>query len=201
MDLQQEWQNMSSEIMITAENDQISKFNLDSQSKDILQDLLFKLKWKLRWVRIIDLPILALAIFSNTDLKFVLLGVFFLYEFFRWFGARELRKIRTKIDYASSTKQLLENNLIAITKILAIENMWAYVTAPIAAPIGLLCYKLTVYKTFEKVMEQSNFLSQMIYLIPVGFLVIIIGNLMNRSIFKVQIENLKEKIKSLSEEK
>ena len=99
MDLQQEWQQMSAEILTTKQNELVSKFTLDSQSKSLLQDLTFKLKWKLRWIRIIDLSILALALFAERDLKIVLIGVFVLYEVFRFFAVLQFRKIKTSIDF------------------------------------------------------------------------------------------------------
>ncbi len=199
MDLQQEWKNMSAEMLVAPQNKLVSKFNLDAQSKDLLQDLIFKLKWKLRWVRIIDLPILAMALFVDTDLKIVLLAVFVLYEASRWFGTKEFQKIKTSVDYASSTKEVLESNLKAITKILAIEKNWGYITAPLAGPIGFLCYKLTVHHSFVNVFELPNIYLHLGLLVPLGILVIVLGNLMNRSIFKIQIENLKAKIDELSQ--
>ncbi|WP_199117339.1 hypothetical protein [Pedobacter sp. ASV28] len=198
MDLQQEWQQMSAEILKAKQNELVSKFTLDNQSKSLLQDLAFKLKWKLRWIRIIDLPILALALFAERDLKMVLIGIFVLYEVFRLFAVLHFRKIKTSIDYSSSTKQVLEGNLKAITKILAIENLWGYVVAPIAAPIGLLCYQLTVHKTFDNITTQSNFLTQVYILIPIGILIILLGRVMNRSIFKKPVADLKMKIEELS---
>ncbi|MCS3555440.1 MULTISPECIES: hypothetical protein [unclassified Sphingobacterium] len=198
MDLQQEWRNMSTEMMTTPQSEEISKFTITGESQDILQDLLFKLKWKFRWIRIIDLPILAFALFSERDLKILLIGVVILYEIFRWFGLKEFKKIKTSVDYSSSTKQVLENNLKAISKILFLENIWGYITAPIAAPIGFLCYKLTVHKSFSSVFELPNMFLYIILLIPLGILIIILGNLMNRSIFKEQIEDLRQKIKEIS---
>ncbi|RYZ89326.1 MAG: hypothetical protein EOP04_07145, partial [Proteobacteria bacterium] len=156
MDLQQEWRNMSAEMLITPQSELISKYKLDGQSKDLLQDLIFKLKWKLRWIRIIDLPILAIALFSHRDLKILLLGVFVLYEISRWFGVREFQKIKSSVDYNSNTKEVLENNLKTITKILSIEKNWGYVTAPIAGPIGFLCYKLTVHQSFANVFAGTH---------------------------------------------
>lgn len=198
MDLQQEWQNMSAEMLTTTQSEEVSKFSLDAQSKDILQDLLFKLKWKLRWVRIIDLPILAIALFAERDLKILLLGIFALYEVSRYFGVKEFAKIKTSVDYASNTKDVLESNLNAITKLLRVEQIWGYVTAPIAGPIGFLCYKLTVYGSFAKVFDLPNIYLHLGLLMPLGILMIVLGNLMNNSIFKKQIENLKMKIEEFS---
>ncbi|MHC8949172.1 hypothetical protein [Sphingobacterium hungaricum] len=198
MDLLKEWQNMSAEMLTTAQSEEVSKFTLDVQSKDILQDLLYKLKWKFRWIRIIDLPILVAAVFSETDLKILLLAIFAGYELFYWLGKKEFNKIKTSVDYTSNTKNVLENNLHAISKILYLENVWGYITAPLAAPIGFLCYKLYVHKSFETVFELPNIYLHLCLLVPLGLLVIVLGNLMNRSIFKKQIENLNEKIKELS---
>lgn len=200
MDLQQEWQNMSAELISSEQSTEVSKFNLDAQSKDLLQDLIFKLKWKLRWVRIIDLPILAIALFADSDLKILLLGVFVLYEASRWFGAKEFQKIKTAVDYTSSTKEVLENNLNAITKLLRVEQIWGYITAPIVGPIGFLCYKLTVHGSFAKVFELPNIYMHLGLLMPLGILMIVLGNLMNNSIFKKQIESLKAKIAEFSNE-
>ncbi|MEJ5089927.1 hypothetical protein GEO21_07790 [Sphingobacterium faecium] len=198
MDLQQEWRNMSSEMVTSSQNKEVSKFTITGQSKDLLQDLLFKLKWKFRWIRIIDLPILVIAMFSERDLKILLLSVVVLYEVFRWFGLREFHKIRTSVDYTSNTKEVLERNLKTILKILSLENIWGYIIAPIAAPIGFLCYKLTIHKSFTRVLELPDTYMYLAILIPVGILIIILGNLMNRSIFKKQIENLRQKIKEVS---
>ncbi|RZJ80814.1 MAG: hypothetical protein EOO47_06385 [Flavobacterium sp.] len=198
MDLEQEWQNMSAEMEVAPQAEVVSKFKLDAQSKDLLQDLLFKLKWKLRWIRIIDLPILVIALFANTDLKILLLCVFVLYEVFRWLAMKEFQKIKTAIDYTSSTKDVLEINFKAITKILTIENIWGYLTAPIAGPIGFLCYKLTVHQSFANVFKLPNIFMHLGLLIPLGILIIFLGNLMNRSIFKNQLQNLETKINELS---
>lgn len=198
MDLQQEWQNMSAEMLTTKQNEEVSKFSLDVQSKDLLQDLLFKLKWKLRWLRIIDLPILLIALFAHRDLKIILLSVFVLYEVSRWLSVKEFAKVKTSVDYESSTKEVLQSNLNAITTLLRIEQIWGYITAPIVGPIGFLCYKLAVHGSFTKVFELPNIYLHLGLLIPLGILVIILGDLMNNSIFKKQIENLKVKINALS---
>lgn len=198
MDIQKEWQNMSAEMQTTKQSEEVSTFTLDVRSKDILQDLLYKLKWKLRWIRIIDLPLLAVALFSETDLKILLLAVFILYELFYWMGKKEFNKIKTSVDYTSNTKNILENNLSAISKILHLENIWSYLIAPLAGPIGFLCYKLYVHKSFETVFALPNIYLHLALLIPLGVFVIILGNMMNRNLFKKQLENLNEKIKELS---
>lgn len=90
MDILKEWQNLSAEMQTTKQSEEVSVFTLDVRSKDILQDLLYKLKWKLRWIRIIDLPLLAVALFSETDLKILLLAVFVLYELSYWMGKKRI---------------------------------------------------------------------------------------------------------------
>ncbi|QBQ40530.1 hypothetical protein [Sphingobacterium psychroaquaticum] len=198
MDILKEWQNLSAEMQTTKQSEEVSVFTLDVRSKDILQDLLYKLKWKLRWIRIIDLPLLAVALFSETDLKILLLAVFVLYELSYWMGKKEFNKIKTTVDYTSDTKNVLENNLCAISKILYLEKIWGYLIAPLAGPIGFLCYKLYVHKSFETVFALPNIYLHLALLIPLGIFIIVLGNIMNRSLFKEQIANLNEKIKELS---
>lgn len=193
MDILKEWQNLSAEMQTTKQSEEVSVFTLDVRSKDILQDLLYKLKWKLRWIRIIDLPLLAVALFSETDLKILLLAVFVLYELSYWMGKKEFNKIKTTVDYTSDTKNVLENNLCAISKILYLEKIWGYLIAPLAGPIGFLCYKLYVHKSFETVFALPNIYLHLALLIPLGIFIIVLGNIMNRSLFKEQIANLNEK--------
>lgn len=198
MDLQKEWQNMSVEMLSAKQSEEVSMFTFDARSKDILQNLIYTLKWKFRWIRIIDLSILTVALFSETDLKILLVSVFALYELFFWIGKKEFNKIKTSVDYASNTKNVLENNLHAISKILYLENVWGYFIAPLAAPIGFLCYKLYIHKSFEAVFALPDVYLHMMILIPLGVLAIVFGNMMNRRIFKKQIESLNEKIKALA---
>lgn len=198
MDLQQEWSNMSAEMLSVPKNEAISKFKLDAQSKDVLQDLIFKLTWKLRWIRIIDITILVFALFSARDLKILLICVFLLYEIFRWFAVKEFAKIKAAVDYSATTKLVLERNLQAIRRILSIENIWGYITAPIAAPIGFLSYQLIVHSSFTNVFKLPNIYLHLSLLAPIAILLIFLGNMMNSKIFKNQINLLKLKIEELS---
>ncbi|WP_379089542.1 hypothetical protein [Pedobacter sp. UC225_65] len=151
IDLQQEWQNMSAEIVSTQQNDSSSSIQLDAQSHGLLQSLLFKLKWKLRWIRIIDIPLLIIAFLAKGDLQIVLLVLFATYEIFRMLAVNQFNKIKTGVDYNANTKQLLIANLKAIKSILRIENIYGYIFLPLSGPIGLLVYKLYVHKSFENI--------------------------------------------------
>lgn len=106
---------------------------------------------------------------------------------------KEFNKIKTTVDYTSDTKNVLENNLCAISKILYLEKIWGYLIAPLAGPIGFLCYKLYVHKSFETVFALPNIYLHLALLIPLGIFIIVLGNIMNRSLFKEQIANLNEK--------
>ncbi|RYE32178.1 MAG: hypothetical protein EOP48_31155 [Sphingobacteriales bacterium] len=94
MDLQQEWQNLNAE-MIDKDLTQIASIQLDAKSHSLMQDLMLKLKWKLRWIRILDLPILAGALFFRGDFQILLLTIFLTYELFMVFGVMEFNKIKT----------------------------------------------------------------------------------------------------------
>ena len=197
MDLQQEWQNMSAEIN-TKNNDLHNISNLESnRSQELLNDVYFKLKWKLRWLRIIDIPILVAALIFRGDLQYVLIAVFLAYEITRYFMAKELNKIKGVIDYSLNTKQVLEENLAALTSILKIENLFGYIFIPISVPLGSLIYKLYRFETFGSAFNQFNF-SHLIPFIVISVGLIFLAKKMNNLIFKQPIIDLKTKIKELA---
>ena len=198
MNLEQEWQNLSTEFNSKAEKIDITKISIDEKSHTLLQDLLFKLKWKLRWIRIIDLPILVMAFIAKGDLRFLLLFVFITYETFRALGVIKFKKIKTGVDYNSNTKQVLIDNYNAIKEILKGESIYGYIFLPLAGPTGLLAYKLYVYQSFEKVIGLPGFLPQILILTLVGIPFIFIAKKMNDSIFVKPLNDLKNKITELS---
>jgi len=197
MNLEQEWQNLSGEFNSRVDKIDISNITIDEKSHSLLQDLLFKLKWKLRWIRIIDLPILAMAFFIKGDLKFLLLFVFITYEISRALGVNSFRKIKTGIDYNANTRQVLSDNLKAIKRILRGETIYGYIFLPLAGPTGWLAYKLYIHETFEKVFSLPHFFIQMVLLMLVGIPFIYIGKKMNDSIFAKPLKELNEKINGL----
>ncbi|WP_443938289.1 hypothetical protein [Pedobacter sp. MW01-1-1] len=198
MDLDQEWQNLSTELNSKAEKIDIAKITIDEKSNTLLQDLLFKLKWKLRWIRIIDIPILGLALIVKGDLKYLLLFAFITYEIFRFLGVMKFRKIKTAVDYNSNTKQVLTDNYNAIKAILRGESIYGYIFLPLAGPIGLLAYKLYIHQSFEKVISLPGFLPQIFMVALVSFPFIFIAKKMNDSIFVKPLNDLKNKIAELS---
>lgn len=197
MDLQQEWQNLNAE-MIDKDLTQTASIQLDAKSHSLMQDLMFKLKWKLRWIRILDLPILAGALFFRGDFQILLLAIFITYEVFLAFGAMEFNKIKTGVDYSSSTKQVLEANLKAVRRILRLENIFGHIFIPLSGPTGLLAYLLYKYQSFEQVLQRPNFLLQMGIMVLIGIPLIYIGRKMNNSIFSAPIKDLSKKIEELS---
>jgi len=197
MDLQQEWKNLNTE-MINNDSTQISSIRLDAKSHSLIQDLIFKLKWKLRWIRIIDLPILAVALFIRGDLQILLLIIFITYEAFRAFGVVAFNKIKTGVDYTSSTKQVLETNLKAVRRILRVENIYGFIFIPLSGPTGLLAYLLYKHQSFEQVVQRPNFFLQMSLMALISIPLIYLGRRMNNSIFSSQIKDLNKKIGELS---
>ncbi len=201
MDIQQEWQKMNAEFDKNISNSSIANFKLDKQSHSFIDDLQTKLKWKLNWLRVISLPLLVGAIFIKTDLQYLLLAVFISYELFRALGMAELKKIKIAIYIDRNTKQVLEDNLSVVKRILRMENIFGYVLLPISAPIGLLGYRLFVHHDFSTVLNLPNLPVQMVLFILIGIPLIWLTKKMNNRIFKAPIENLTEKINQLSEEK
>ena len=198
IDLQQEWQNMSAEIVSKQQNDSSTSIQLDAQSHGLLQSLLFKLKWKLRWIRIIDIPLLIIAFLVKGDLQIVLLVLFATYEIFRMLAVNQFNKIKTGVDYNANTKQLLTTNLKAIKSILRIENIYGYIFLPLSGPIGLLVYKLYVYKSFENMVIKANLFWLMGLLFLIGLALIYLTKRMNDYLFKTHLEDLTAKIRALA---
>jgi hypothetical protein len=196
MDLQQEWQNMNTEIASKNKEQHTWKVQLDAKSNSLMQSLLFKLKWKLRWIRIIDLPILAIALFLKGDIQLLLIGFFLSYELFRVFAMREFNKIKTGVDYGSTTIQVLENNVKAITTLLKIENIFGYIFLPITAPLGAFSAKLYRHHTFENAFNHMS-ISHLLPFILISIALIWVAKKMNNSIFKAPIKELESKIEEL----
>lgn len=198
MNLDQEWQNLSAELNTKSEKLDVTKISIDKESNTLLQNLLFKLKWKLRWIRIIDIPLLVMAFIVKGDLKYLLIFVFITYETFRAFGMIKFRKIKTGIDYNANTKEVLINNYSAIKEILRGETIYGYIFLPLAGPTGLLAYKLFVNQSFEKVISLPSIFYQLAAVALIGIPFIFMAKKMNDSIFKKPLNDLKNKIRELS---
>lgn len=198
INLQQEWQNMNAEFTAKDTTPAIATYKLDNQSHSLIGSLLFKLKWKLRWIRIISAPMLVAAFFIKSDLQFLLIAFFVIYELCRILGLAELKKIKTAIDFDSNTKQVLEDNLKAIRRILRMENIFGYLFLPLSGPIGLIAYKLYVHQKFAIVFSLPNLTLQIVLCALIGIPFIYLAQKMNNSIFKEPIKDLNDKIKELS---
>ncbi|TKB99802.1 hypothetical protein [Pedobacter cryotolerans] len=199
MDLQQEWQNMNVEFTAKDQTPAIATFKFDTRSHSLLGDILFKLKWKLRWIRIINIQMLIAALFVKNDLQFLLIAVFITYEMCRFFGQREFQKIKTAIDFNSTTKQVLADNLKSIQRILRMENLFGYAFLPIIGPIGWIAYKLYVHQNLETVIGLPNLSWQLFFCMLFSIPFIFIAQKMNDSIFKEPIKALESKIEELND--
>ena len=198
INLLQEWQNMNSEFQAKDTTPAIATFKLDSQSHSLIGDIMFKLKWKLKWIRIISLPMLVAAFFIKSDLQYLLIAVFITYELCRILGQREFNKIKTAIDFNATTKQVLEANLTSIKRILKMENVFGYIFLPISGAIGWIAYKLYVHQNLETVINLPNLSWQLLICMAVGIPFIFIAQKMNDSIFKAPITELESKIEELN---
>ena len=201
MDLQQEWQNMNAEIVAKDKEQSNWAIQLDGESHSLMQSLLFKLKWKLRWIRIIDVPILVAALFTKGDLQITLILMFITYEVAGAFGRNDFKKIKTGVDFNSNTKQVLVQNYNAINRILRGERIWGYIFLPLSGPTGLLIYRLTMDNNFNNLMNSSRFILLLCALSLVGLPFLFLAQKMNNNLFSKHIKELEEKINQLSEEK
>lgn len=200
MDLQQEWQNMSIEINTKdIKKDFTPDFKV-MQSANLLEDVFHKLKWKLRWLRIIDLPVLVAALFLKGNVQIVLVFVFFAYEITRYLMLSHLTKIKLVVDYSLCTTQVLKDYLNALKAILRIEKIFGYIVLPISAPTGLIVVKLYLHNTFYNIFLLPNFTIQLLVACLIGIPLILIANKMNNRLFAKPINDLNLKIKALARE-
>lgn len=198
MDLQQEWLHLSEEMALT-DKDRYQPSKFPPQSGNVLSNVIFKLKWKLRWIRIINLPVLIAALFLKGDLQTLLIAFFVIYESFYWIALHQFNNIKTSVDYTSTTKVVLENNLKAIKSILNIENLFGYIFIPIAGPTGWLAAKLVVHHDFERVFKLPNFTMQIIITTLIGLPLILLAKKINQRLFSTHLRQLKIKIQELKE--
>ena len=196
MDLQQEWQNMSTEIGL-AKNLNITA--APTSSTGLLQTLLTKLNWKLRWIRIISLPILVAALFTHGDLKLVLIIAFLCFELGRLLSWRIYKKIKTNIDYTANIKQVLQENVRAIRSFIKIETVWSFVFLPLSAPAGYLVFNLVVHKRFEAAFVQPYFFYKLGACALFGIPGIILTQKANHSLFAAHLKDLQQKIDQLAD--
>lgn len=196
MNLQQEWHQLNAELNQQYQ-DQSWEIQLDEKSHNLMQSLLFKLKWKLRWIRIIDIPILIAAFLTEGDLRLVLIGIFLVYEIAGFAVRFQFRKIKTAVDYGSNTKKVINDNYLAIRKILGGETLWAYIFIPVAGPIGHIVFRLTKTNDLIQIFQSQKILMHLFVSVLVSIPFIFIGKRMNDSIFKKPLEELNEKLMDL----
>ena len=199
MDLQQEWQNMNAEIEAKDKEHNNWAIQLDAESHSLMQSVLFKLKWKLRWIRIIDIPILIAALFTKGDLQITLIIMFLAYEIAGALGRYDYNKIKTGVDYTSTTKQVLEVNYKTIKKMLNGEKIWGYLFLPLSGPAGLIVYKLTINNNFKNLIDSPHFILLLCSLALIGFPFMFLAQKMNTNLFSKHVKDLKEKIQQLAE--
>lgn len=199
MDLQQEWQNMNAEIAVKDKEQHNWQVQLDADSHNLMQELLTKLKWKLRWIRIISIPILIAALFTKGDLQITLISMFLCYELASVLGWSDYNNIKTGVDYNLTTKQVLEENHKVITKILNGEKIWGYIFLPLSGPAGLIVYKLTVDNNFKSLINSSYFILLLCVLALIALPFIFLTQKMNNNLFSKHLTDLEEKIGQLAE--
>jgi len=189
---------MSSELDTHVEDVKLTNGTFDDKSAGLFQSLLFKLKWKLRWIRIIDLPLLAAAFFVRGDLQILLVTLFLIYEITRAVLMHHYVKIDTNVDYTSTTQKVLTEHITAIKKILKFELIWSFSFLPLAAPAGFLVYKLAIFHTFLQVSERPGFWYQILLCALIGIPAIALTIKINNRAFGAYVRKMELKVEEMS---
>jgi hypothetical protein len=197
MDLQNEWNNMSNELTDNSTEFALSKDTIRNESKSLYETLLRNLRYKLAWIRVISVPALALTLFTNGALQYLLIGIFLVYELARIGMVRKMKHMPSHIDYTNVTKSMLMQQLQLVKEILNAEKVWGYVFIPLAGPVGFIAYYLFKFKTIDGILSHPH----LIYFIPVFIIAAILGikmaGKMNDYAFAKHINKLNENLEAL----
>lgn len=199
MDLQKEWDNMSELLMVDTNNQNTQKMGMIKSSHNVIAQIRLKLKWKLAWIRVIDVPILITAFFVEGDLQKLLFVVFVIYEIFRALAMREYRKIKGEIAFDTSTKLVLLEHYYAISKILRIERIWGYLMIPLSAPIGFIIFKLIDNNHIMQIIESPFFIYKILLVSLIGLPILFLVEKANKKLFSKHLESLQLKIDEMKE--
>lgn len=199
MDLQKDWDNMSELLMVDTPYQSTQKKGEIKSSNNVIAQIRLKLKWKLAWLRVIDVPILITAFFVEGDLQKLLFIVFVIYEIFRALSMREYRKNKGDIAFDTSTKQVLIQHYNAISKILRIERVWGYLMIPLSAPIGFIIFKLIENNNIMQIIESPFFIYKILLVSLIGLPTLFLVEKANKKLFSMHLRSLQLKIDEMKE--
>ncbi len=199
MDLQKEWDNMSELLMVDTPYQSTQKTGEINSSNNVIAQIRLKLKWKLAWLRVIDVPILITAFFVEGDLQKLLFIVFVIYEIFRALAMLEYRKIKGEIAFDTSTKQVLIQHYYAISKILRIERIWGYLMIPLSAPIGFIIFKLVENNNIMQIIQSPFFIYKILLVSLIGLPTLFLVEKANKKLFSKHLKSLQLKIDEMKE--
>ena len=191
MDLQHEWDNLNGELAVDADSFKPDLTSKQKLSKNTYETLLKNLHGKLTWIKVLSLPPLIGAIYTEGLLRYLLLAFFVTYAVSSELMQRKMKKLPNTIDYTAASKVFIAEKLKLIKAILRSESWFTYLFGPFAGPIGLMCQYLFKYKTLDQILLHHPNL--IYYLLAASLLVIpmkILGNIMNNYAFGRDIKKL-----------
>jgi hypothetical protein len=198
MDLQQEWNNLNGELAVDADSFTVDFTSNQKLSKNTYETLLKNLHGKLIWIKVLALPPLIGAFYTEGLLRYLLLAFFVTYAVCSELMQRKMKKLPNTIDYTAVSKVFIAEKLKLIKEILRSESWFTYLFGPFAGPIGLMCQYLVRYKTLDQiVLHHPNLIY---YLLAASLLVIpmkILGDRMNNYAFGRDIEKLTANLEEL----
>lgn len=198
MDLQQEWNNMNGEMMIGTPSFTTDLSGIQKSSKNTYETLLKNLHAKLIWIKVLSLPPLVGAFYTEGLFRYLLLALFVTYAISSELMQRKMKKLPNYMDYTAVSKVVLTEKLKLIKEILRFESMSVYFFGPFMGPLGLMCSYLLKYKTLDEVILHHPNLA--LSLLAASLLVIpikLIGERMNKYAFGKDIEKLTSNLKEL----
>lgn len=198
MDLQSEWNNMNEELKVTTASPAIDKSMLQKESKGLYETLRKNLGYKLMWIRILSVPMLAGAFFAEGGLRYLLIGAFLVYEIARMLMVHKLKHMPPGLDYSEVTKPMLSRQLQMVKDMLNAEQLWGYLFIPLSTPAGLIAYQLFAGKELSALYTGPHFLLYVVMCIVFAGLGLIMAKKMNAIAFSGHIKRLAENIEQMN---
>ena len=191
MDLQQEWNKMNEELAADQQPLTADLTNGQKLSKNTYERLVKNLHAKLIWIKVLSVPPLVGAFYTEGLFRYLLLIWFVTYALGSELMQRKMKKLPSTIDYTAVSKVFIADKLKLIKEILRSESLFAYLYGPFMGPLGIMCSYLLKYKTLDQILLQHPNLIW--YLLAASLLVIpikLLGDRMNNYAYGKDITKL-----------
>ena len=197
MDLQKEWETLSSEFTANQNDEFTTNNEIRKESKGIYETMYRNLNYKMMFLRIFSITALLLSILSTGTLRYFFIAFFIAYEAARMLMIHLMKKLPPAINYNEMTKDVLSVLLSVIQSILKLERLWGYIFIPLAGPAGLIMAKLFFGKSLSEIINSPDFIYHLLICLLIAPVAIILAGKMNKYAFSKHLFKISENLRQL----